>query len=80
MVQVHGVFSKNFVLHMSAPFIHEMAYCHQRIELDCIEAHRRPIQAATASGAVEYEQWRLSSTDVETHSLDLLLLSFVLLP
>ena len=71
---------------MSAPFVHKMAYCHQGMELDCIEAHRRPIKiycsfkAATASGAVEFEKWKLSSTDFETHSLDLLLLSFVLPP
>lgn len=66
--------------HMSAPFILNMADCHQGTELDCIEAQRRPIIAATASGAVEFERWKSSITDFASHSLDLLLLSFVLLP
>ena len=71
---------QQLVFHMSAPLILNMADCHQGIELDCIEAHRRPITAATASGAVEFERWKLSITDFASHSLDLLLLSFVLLP
>ena len=40
---------------MTAPFMHEIAYCHQGVELDCVEARRRSIKAATASGAVVFE-------------------------